>query len=80
MRFVIVIVHLIQFKVKTETESTIEVEIVTINMCWHDLFPVVDLASEIGLAVSIGNKQVTKMHVAIHKNNVDASTLDKTLP
>ncbi|KAL7476828.1 hypothetical protein ACHAW6_002664 [Cyclotella cf. meneghiniana] len=56
-------------KLKTEMAlSTMEVEIIALVHCCHELFPVMDIVSEVGNTVGFTTKDMASMHVSIHED------------
>jgi hypothetical protein len=68
-------------KLQTETAlSTMEVEIIALAHCCRELFPVVDIVSEVGDVVGLDTKDLVSMHVSIHEDNAGALVLAETIP
>jgi hypothetical protein len=68
-------------KLQRETAlSTIEAEINSLAYCCRELFPVMDMVEEIGSVVGLPNKDMSSMHVSVHKDNSDALILGETIP
>eukprot|EP00804_Cyclotella_cryptica_P015081 CCRYP_000649-RA/>CCRYP_000649-RA protein AED:0.39 eAED:0.39 QI:0/0/0/1/0/0/2/0/167 len=57
------------------TLSTMEAEYVALSTACKDLFPLVDLISELSRAVGLDVNVVPNMHVKVHEDNVGALTL-----
>ena len=60
--------------------STIEAEINSLAHSYKELFPIIDLVSELGKVVGLPAKDLTTKHVSIHEDNAGALVLAKTLP
>ena len=69
-------------KLQTETtESTTEAEIIAIVYSCLELFPIMDIIQELGNAVRFDMKDLTVMHVSIHKDkNTGALVLTEKIP
>ena len=68
-------------KLQTETAlSTMEAEVVAMASCCRELFPVIDLTCELGMAAGIPPNDTAQMHVTPHEDNIGALTLAETLP
>ncbi|KAL7481690.1 hypothetical protein ACHAW6_011130 [Cyclotella cf. meneghiniana] len=68
-------------KLQTETAlSMMEVEIITLANCCYELFPVMDIVSEVGNVVGLATEDMVLMHVSIHKDNAGALVLAETIP
>ena len=68
-------------KLQTETAlSIMEAEINALAHCCQELFPVIDIAKEIGQTVGLETKDMTSMHVSVHEDNAGALILAETLP
>ena len=68
-------------KLQTETVlSTMEAETVALGSCCRELFPIIDLVTEIVDAVGMPNPDNPTMHVTIHEDNSGALILATTLP
>jgi hypothetical protein len=68
-----------QSKLQTETAlSTIEAKFIALSACCRELFPIIDMVCLLAEATNlpIGN---TTMNVSIHKDNLGALVLAKTL-
>lgn len=69
-----------QSKLQSETAlSTMEAEIVAMAHSCRELFPIMDMVSELGPAVSLKVGHTT-MNVSIHEDNAGALILAETLP
>ena len=67
-------------KLQTKTAlSTMEAEINVLARSCKELFPIIDLVSELGTVVGLPTKDLTSMHVSIHKDNVGALVLMETI-
>ena len=60
-------------------QSTMEAEIIALNHCCRELFPIVDMVSSLSSAVGLGSPSTT-MKVSIHEDNSGALILAETLP
>ena len=60
--------------------STMEAEVNALSQCCRDLFPIMDMVSEIGQVVGLPTDDKTKMHVSVHEDNAGALILAQTLP
>ena len=49
--------------------ATMEVEIIALAHCCHELFPVMDIMSEVGNVVGLVRNDMVLIHVLIHKDN-----------
>eukprot|EP00956_Cyclotella_meneghiniana_P021875 scaffold40516_cov93-Cyclotella_meneghiniana.AAC.5 len=69
-------------KLQTETAlSTMETEVNALAHCCRDLFPVIDIVSEIRKTVGLETDDVATMHVSIHEDNAGAAlVLAETFP
>jgi len=68
-------------KLQTETAlSTMEAEVNALAHCCRELFPVIDIVSEIGKTVGLETDDMATMHVSIHEDNAGALVLAETLP
>jgi hypothetical protein len=68
-------------KLQTETAlSTMEAEIIALAHCCRELFPVMDIVSEVGEVVGLDTKDLVSMHVSIHEDNAGALVLAETIP
>ena len=68
-------------KLQTETAlSTMEAEIIALAHSCRELFPIIDLVTELGKVVGLPAKDLTTMHVSIHEDNAGALVLAETLP
>jgi len=68
-------------KLQTETAlSTMEAEIVALSHCCRELFPVMDIVTEVGEVVGLDTKDLVSMHVSIHEDNAGALVLAETIP
>eukprot|EP00804_Cyclotella_cryptica_P007267 CCRYP_017868-RA/>CCRYP_017868-RA protein AED:0.22 eAED:0.06 QI:0/0/0/1/1/1/2/0/1188 len=66
------------WKSRLQTEialSTMEAEYVALSTACKDLFPLVDLISELSKAVGLDVSAVANMHIKVHEDNVGALTL-----
>ena len=57
-----------------------EAETVALGSCCRELFPIIDLVTEIVDAVGMPNPDNPTMHVTIHEDNSGALILATTLP
>lgn len=57
-----------------------EAEIIALAHCCRELFPVVDIVSEVGEVVGLETKDLVSMHVSIHEDNAGALVLAETIP
>ena len=57
-----------------------EAEINALAHSCKELFPIIDLVSELGLVVGLPTKDLASMHVSIHEDNAGALVLAETLP
>ncbi len=63
-------------KLKTEIAlSIMEVEYVALSTSCKDLFPIIDLTTELCLALNFQLKSNVNLHIKIHEDNVGALTL-----
>ena len=60
-------------------QSTMEAEIIALNHCCRELFPIVDMVPSLSSAVGLGSPSTT-MKVSIHEDNSGALILAETLP
>ena len=68
-------------KLQTETAlSTMEAEINALAHSCKELFPIIDIVSELGDVVGLPTKDLTSMHVSIHEDNAGALVLAETIP
>ena len=68
-------------KLQTETAlSTMEAEIIALAHCCRELFPVMDLVTDLGKALGLSTKDLVTMHVSIHEDNAGALVLAETIP
>ena len=68
-------------ELQTETAlSTMEAEVNALAHCCRELFPVIDIVSEIGKTVGLDTEDMVSMHVSIHEDNAGALVLAETLP
>ena len=73
-------------KLQTETAtSTMEAEVIALASCCRELFPIIDLVDEIGIAIGIKQPEgdisdSSTMHVTIHEDNSGALILATTPP
>ncbi len=69
-----------QSKLQTETAlSTMEAKVIALPACCHELFPVIDMVESLTTAVNLPIGETT-MKLSVHKNNLGALVLAKTLP
>ena len=67
-----------QSKLQTEiTMSTMEAEYVALSASCRELFPIVDLAKELGAATELPIKDDASMHISIHEENSGTLVLAK---
>ncbi len=57
-----------------------EMEIIALAQCCCDLFPVMDIVSEVGNVVGLVTKDMVSMHALVHKDNDGSSVLAETIP
>ena len=68
-------------KLQTETAfSTMEAEIIALAHGCRELFPVIDIVSEVGNVVGLVSKDMVLMHESIHEDNARALVLTETIP
>ena len=68
-------------KLQTETAlSTMEAEIIALAHCCRELFPVMDLVTDLGKALGLPTEDLVTMHVSIHEDNAGALVLAETIP
>jgi hypothetical protein len=68
-------------KLQTETAlSTMEAEIIALAHCCRELFPVIDIVSEVGNVVGLSTEDLVSMHVSVHEDNAGALVLAETIP
>ncbi len=60
--------------------STMEAEIIALAHCCHELFPVIDVVTELGNVLGLDTKDLACMHVSIHEDNAGALVLAETIP
>ena len=60
--------------------STMEADVNAMSQCCRDLFPIMDMVSEIGQVVGLPTNDKTKMHVSVREDNTGALILAQTLP
>ena len=57
-----------------------EAELNTLVCSCKELFPIIDLVSKLGTVIGLPTKDLTMMHVSIHKDNAGALVLSETIP
>jgi hypothetical protein len=57
-----------------------EAEINALAHKFKELFPIIDLATEVGAVVGLPTKDLTTMHVSIREDNAGALVLAETIP
>jgi hypothetical protein len=68
-------------KLQSETAmSTMEAEIIALAHCCRELFPVIDVVTELGNVLGLETKELASMHVSIHEDNAGALVLAETIP
>eukprot|EP00956_Cyclotella_meneghiniana_P042975 scaffold249367_cov117-Cyclotella_meneghiniana.AAC.2 len=68
-------------KLQSETAmSTMEAETIALSHCCRELFPVIDVVTELGNVLSLDTKDLASMHVSIHEDNAGALVLAETIP
>ena len=68
-------------KLQTETAlSTMEAEIIALAHCCRELFPVMDLVTDLGKSLGLPTEDLVTMHVSIHEDNAGALVLAETIP
>jgi hypothetical protein len=68
-------------KLQTETAlSMMEAEIIALAHCCRELIPVMDIVKEMGNALDLPTKDMSKMHVSIHEDNAGFLVLAETIP
>ena len=68
-------------KLQSETAlSTMEAEIIALAHCCRELFPVIDVVEEMGIAVGLPTEDLATMHVSVHEDNAGALILAETIP
>ena len=68
-------------KLQRETAlSTMEAEINALAHCCRELFPVLDMAINVGDAVGLHTEDIASMSVSVHEDNAGALILAQTLP
>jgi hypothetical protein len=68
-------------KLQSETAmSTMEAEIIALAHCCRELFPVIDVVTELGNVLGLDTKDLASMHVSIHEDNAGALVLAETIP
>jgi hypothetical protein len=68
-------------KLQTETAlSTMEAEIIALAHCCRELFPVMDIVSEVGKVVGLETEDLVLMHVSVHEDNAGALVWAETIP
>ena len=66
---------------QTETAwSTTEAEVIALAHSCRELFPIIDLVTELGMVVNLPTQDLTTIHVSIHEDNTGALVLAETLP
>ncbi len=56
-----------------------EAELNTLAHSHKELFPIIDIVSELGMIIGLPTKYLTTMHVSIHKDCAGALVLAKTI-
>ena len=56
-----------------------EAEIIALNHCCRELFPLMDMVTSLSAAVGL-SQPMTTMRVSVHEDNAGALVLAKTLP
>ncbi len=67
------------WKSKLQTKMAMEAKNITLAACCRELFPIMDMVSSVTNSVKLPIGQTT-MNVSIHKENLGALVLAKTLP
>jgi hypothetical protein len=57
-----------------------EAEIIALAHCCRELFPVIDIVTELGNVIGLPTKDLVSMHVSIHEDNAGALVLAETIP
>jgi hypothetical protein len=57
-----------------------EAEIIALAHCCRELFPVIDVVTELGGVLGLDTKDLASMHVSIHEDNAGALVLAETIP
>ena len=60
--------------------STIESEYIAMSQACKELFPIMDLSTDLTTTLDIPSFNSTNLHVMIHEDNVGALTLDQLKP
>jgi hypothetical protein len=60
--------------------STMEAEYVALSTSCHDLFLLIDITTELCMALQVEMQTKTHMHIKIHEDNIGALTLGKLEP
>ena len=60
--------------------SMMKAEIIALVHCYHELFPVIDIVSEVGSLVGLATKDMVSMHVSLHEDNAGKLVLAETIP
>ena len=60
-------------------QSTMEAEIIALNHCCRELFPLMDMVTSLSTAVGLP-QPMTTMRVCVHEDNAGALVLANTLP
>ncbi|KAL7474153.1 hypothetical protein ACHAW6_000145, partial [Cyclotella cf. meneghiniana] len=68
-------------KLQTETSlSTMEAKIIALAHCCRDLFPFIDIVTELGKAIGLPTEDLVSMHVSIHEDNAGALVFAEIIP
>jgi hypothetical protein len=68
-------------KLQTKTALlTMKAENIALAHCCRELFPVMDIVSELGKVIGLLMDDLTFMHVSIHEDNAGALVLAQTIP
>ena len=68
-------------KLQTKTAlSTMEAEIVALEHCCRELFPVCDIVKEVGDVLGLATGDLSSMHISVHEDNAGALVLAETIP
>jgi hypothetical protein len=60
--------------------STMEAEIIALAHCCRELFPVINVVTELGGVLGLDMNDLASMHVSIHEDNAGALVLVETIP
>jgi hypothetical protein len=68
-------------KLQTKTAlSAMEAEIIALSHCCQEMFPLMDIVSELGKVIGLPTDDLNSMHVSIHEDNAGALVLAQIIP